>query len=93
MAFQLETTLPTGVVADYWRIRQITADYSDRATARVELALYANREARLKGFDPLRCDVYDLGEIGAIEERGDDFRGAFYEALATLPEFEGAKSA
>jgi hypothetical protein len=92
MALEIETTLPTGVVANYVRIRQIIADYSDGATARVEIALYANHQARANGYDPLRCDVYDLGEIGAMEERDDDFRGVFYDALLTLPEFEGAKS-
>lgn len=90
MAIELQTTLPTGVVANYWRIKRIEVDYSETAIARVEIALYANKDARDAGCEPLRCDIHSLGEIADASEVGDDFRGIFYDAIVALPEFDGA---
>ena len=89
MALIKPETLETGVVAEYWRIRRIMLDYSDPGAFLIELGLYANEAARRAGFEPVAVRSVDVGFVGGSD--GDDFRGVFYEAVAALPEFDGAK--
>lgn len=91
MALLQPITLENGIVAEYWRIRRIIADYSDGAKAWVEMGGYPNRETRLSGYAPVKIASYEIGEI-APPDGEDDLRGAFYVALLELPEFAGAQS-
>lgn len=52
MALQLEKTLPTGFVANYWKVNGIEMDFFGNY-ATVKVSLYKDKEARLAGNNPV----------------------------------------
>lgn len=59
MAILLKTKLPTGVVAEYWKIISYFESV-DKDTAKVEVALYTNAEDRHNGCEPLDRRVFEV---------------------------------
>ena len=78
MAFSKAKTLPSGVVADYWRVNDIRLDF-DHSTAHVSLALYVDAEARQAGKVPVQIQTHGL-DIAPFKESGDS-RAIAYTVL------------
>jgi hypothetical protein len=84
----------TGVVADYWRIGKVVADFphdSTSATVLVTVEGWFNAEARQSGKGPVpgSSRIYVLSLTSTDEAEGLS-KPALYAAIAGLPEFTGA---
>jgi len=86
----------TGVVADYWRIGKVVADFphdSTSATVLVTVEGWFNAEARQSGKAPVpgSSRIYVINLTSTDEAEGLS-KPALYAAIGGLPEFTGAVS-
>jgi hypothetical protein len=90
MAFELETTLPTGVTGNYWYLGFVQVITNDQPYCVVSMDLYLNRQAKLDGKAIMerRNTNMLLSEIDASVSY--DFRVCIYTALLQRSEWQGA---
>ena len=86
----------TGVVAGYWRIGKVVADFphdSTSATVLVTVEGWFNAEARQSGKAPVpgSSRIYVINLTSTDEAEGLS-KPALYAAIGGLPEFTGAVS-
>lgn len=90
MAFELETTLSTGVSGNYWYLGYVEVVCYDSPFVNVSMDLYLSRQAKLDGKSIMqrrntRLSLYDIDASVSY-----DFRVCIYTALLKLPEWNGA---
>jgi hypothetical protein len=90
MAFELETTLATGVTGNYWYLGYVEVICSDNPFVNVSLDLYLNNQAKIDGKSIMerRTTRMSLYEIDASVSY--DFRACIYNALHQRPEWTSA---
>lgn len=96
MALELNKEFPSGVTADYWKVINLSVNFSSMC-ATVEVGLYVNAAARSAGKSPVEIFVYNFDPpatdgLGAASQdtAGENPQKAAYTLLKTLPEFTGA---
>jgi len=90
MAFELETTLGTGVSGDYWYLGYVEVICNDNPFVNVSMDLYLNKQAKLDGKSimerrSIRMSLYDIDASVSY-----DFRACVYNALIQRPEWATA---
>jgi len=87
MAFELETSLPSGVTGNYWYLGFVQVITNDQPYCIVSMDLYLNRQAKLDGKAIMerRNTNMLLSEIDASVSY--DFRVCIYNALQQRPEW------
>jgi hypothetical protein len=90
MAFELETTLPSGVTGNYWYLGFVQVITNDQPYCIVSMDLYLNRQAKLDGkvIMERRNTNMLLSEIDASVSY--DFRVCIYNALQQRAEWQDA---
>ncbi len=90
MAFELETSLPSGVTGNYWYLGFVQVITNDQPYCIVSMDLYLNRQAKLDGKAIMerRNTNMLLSEIDASVSY--DFRVCIYNALQQRPEWADA---
>lgn len=90
MAFELETTLPSGVTGNYWYLGFVQVITNDQPYCIVSMDLYLNRQAKLDGkvIMERRNTNMLLSEIDASVSY--DFRVCIYNALQQRAEWQNA---
>jgi hypothetical protein len=90
MAFELETTLPSGVTGNYWYLGFVQVITNDHPYCIVSMDLYLNRQAKLDGkmiMERRNTNMF-LSEIDASVSY--DFRVCIYNALQKRTEWQNA---
>ena len=90
MAFELETTLATGVSGNYWYLGYVEVVCNDSPFVNVSMDLYLNRQAKLDGKSIMerrntRLSLYDIDASVSY-----DFRACIYSALLQRQEWSNA---
>ena len=90
MAFELATTLESGVTGNYWYLGHVEVVCSDVPFVIVAMDLYLNRQAKLDGKSIMqrtstKMSLYDIDASVSY-----DFRACIYNALKQRPEWESA---
>lgn len=90
MAFELETTLATGVSGNYWYLGYVEVVCNDSPFVNISMDLYLNRQAKLDGKSIMerrntKMSLYDIDASVSY-----DFRACIYNALQQRPEWAGA---
>jgi hypothetical protein len=90
MAFELETTLPSGVTGNYWYLGFVQVITNDQPYCIVSMDLYLNRQAKLDGkvIMERRNTNMLLSEIDASVSY--DFRVCIYHALQQRAEWQSS---
>jgi hypothetical protein len=90
MAFELATTLATGVSGNYWYLGYVEVICNNSPFVNVSMDLYLNRQAKLDGKSIMerRNTSMSLYDIDASVSY--DFRACIYNALMQRPEWDGA---
>ena len=90
MAFELATTLDSGVSGNYWFLGHVEVVCNDSPFVVVAMDLYLNRQAKLDGKSIMqrRSTSMSLYDIDASVSY--DFRACIYNALMQRPEWDGA---
>jgi hypothetical protein len=90
MAFELNTTLGTGVSGNYWFLGYVEVICSDNPYVNVSMDLYLNRQAKIDGKSIMerrntRMSLYDIDASVSY-----DFRVCIYTALLQRAEWAAA---
>lgn len=90
MAFELETTLPTGTTGNYWYLGYVEVVCNEAPFAIASMDLYLNRQAKIDGKAIMerrntRMSLYDIDASVSY-----DFRVCIYTALLQRSEWAGA---
>ncbi len=90
MAFELNTSLSTGVSGNYWYLGHVEVICSDSPFVNASMDLYLDRQAKLDGKSIMerrntRMSLYDIDASVSY-----DFRVCIYTALMQRPEWDGA---
>jgi hypothetical protein len=90
MAFELATTLDTGVSGNYWFLGHVEVVCNGNPFVVVAMDLYLDRQAKLDGKAimqrrPTNMSLYDIDASVSY-----DFRVCIYHALMQRPEWSGA---
>jgi hypothetical protein len=90
MAFELNTTLGTGVSGNYWYLGYVEVICNENPYVNVSMDLYLNRQAKIDGKSIMerrntRMSLYDIDASVSY-----DFRVCIYTALLQRPEWTGA---
>lgn len=90
MAFELATTLDSGVSGNYWYLGHVEVVCNDNPFVNVAMDLYLDRQAKLDGKAIMqrRSTVMSLYDIDASVSY--DFRACIYNALMQRPEWTNA---
>jgi hypothetical protein len=90
MAFELESTLSTGVSGNYWYLGYVEVVCSDTPFVNAAMDLYLNKQAKLDGKALMerRNTTMSLYDIDASVSY--DFRACIYNALKQRPEWANA---
>lgn len=90
MAFELATTLDSGVSGNYWYLGHVEVVCNDNPFVNVAMDLYLDRQAKLDGKAIMqrRSTVMSLYDIDASVSY--DFRACIYNALLQRPEWTNA---
>ena len=90
MAFELATTLDTGVSGNYWYLGHVEVVCNDNPFVNVSMDLYLDRQAKLDGKAIMqrRSSLMSLYDIDASVSY--DFRACIYNALRQRPEWADA---
>jgi hypothetical protein len=90
MAFELATTLDTGVSGNYWYLGHVEVVCNDNPFVVVAMDLYLDRQAKLDGKSIMqrRGTTMSLYDIDASVSY--DFRACIYNALMQRPEWNDA---
>ena len=90
MAFELETTLPTGVSGNYWRLGFVQVVCNDDPYCTVSMDLYLNRQAKIDGKSLMERRNTNIPLMDIDASFSFDFRACIYNALKQFPEWSGA---
>jgi hypothetical protein len=90
MAFELETTLATGVSGNYWYLGYVEVVCNDTPYVNISMDLFLNRQAKLDGKSIMErrnthMSLYDIDASVSY-----DFRACVYNALMQRPEWTNA---
>jgi hypothetical protein len=90
MAFELDTTLSTGVSGNYWFLGYVEVICSENPFVNASMDLYLNRQAKIDGKSIMerrntRMSLYDIDASVSY-----DFRVCIYTALMQRAEWDGA---
>ena len=90
MAFELETTLATGVSGNYWFLGYVEVVCNDNPFVNVSMDLYLNRQSKIDGKSIMerrntKMSLYDIDASVSY-----DFRACIYNALMQRPEWDDA---
>ena len=90
MAFELDTTLSTGVSGNYWFLGYVEVICSENPFVNASMDLYLNRQAKIDGKSIMerrntRLSLYDIDASVSY-----DFRVCIYTALMQRSEWDGA---
>lgn len=94
MALKKSTTLPSGAVAEYYRISEL---FVSKLSVRLKISLYLSKDARDSGCSPVIANIFQ-SKINQAQA-GFSFSASGYDAnlyeeaytfLKTLDMFEGA---
>ncbi len=90
MAFELDTTLSTGVSGNYWFLGYVEVICNENPFVNVSMDLYLNRQAKIDGKSIMerrntRMSLYDIDASVSY-----DFRVCIYMALLQRSEWDGA---
>jgi len=90
MAFELDTTLATGVSGNYWFLGYVEVICNDNPFVNVSMDLYLDRQAKIDGKSIMerrntRMSLYDIDASVSY-----DFRVCIYMALLQRAEWTGA---
>ena len=90
MAFELETTLATGVSGNYWFLGYVEVVCNDDPFVNVSMDLYLNRQSKIDGKSIMerrntKMSLYDIDASVSY-----DFRACIYNALMQRPEWDNA---
>ena len=90
MAFELNTTLSTGVSGNYWFLGYVEVICNENPYVNVSMDLYLNRQAKIDGKSIMerrntRMSLYDIDASVSY-----DFRVCIYTALLQRPEWTNA---
>ncbi len=90
MAFELNTTLSTGVSGNYWFLGYVEVICNENPYVNVSMDLYLNRQAKIDGKSIMerrntRMSLYDIDASVSY-----DFRVCIYTALLQRSEWTGA---
>ena len=90
MAFELDTTLSTGVSGNYWFLGYVEVICSENPFVNASMDLYLNRQAKIDGKSIMerrntRMSLYDIDASVSY-----DFRVCIYTALMQRTEWDGA---
>ncbi len=90
MAFELSTSLSTGVSGNYWYLGHVEVICNENPFVNVSMDLYLDRQAKLDGKSIMerrntRMSLYDIDASVSY-----DFRVCIYTALMQRPEWDGA---
>ena len=90
MAFELATTLDSGVSGNYWYLGHVEVVCNDNPFVNVAMDLYLDRQAKLDGkvIMQRRSTIMSLYDIDASVSY--DFRACIYNALMQRPEWANA---
>ena len=90
MAFELETTLATGVSGNYWYLGHVEVICNESPFVNISMDLYLNRQAKIDGKSIMerRSTIMSLYDIDASVSY--DFRACIYNALSQRPEWVDA---
>ncbi len=90
MAFELATTLDSGVSGNYWYLGHVEVVCNDNPFVNVAMDLYLDRQAKLDGkvIMQRRSTIMSLYDIDASVSY--DFRACIYNALMQRPEWTNA---
>lgn len=90
MAFELDTTLSTGVSGNYWFLGYVEVICNENPFVNASMDLYLNRQAKIDGKSIMerrntRMSLYDIDASVSY-----DFRVCIYTALMQRSEWDGA---
>ena len=90
MAFELETTLGTGVSGNYWYLGYVEVVCNDSPFVNVSMDLYLNRQAKLDGKSIMERRNTNMSLYDIDASVSYDFRACVYNALMQRPEWSNA---
>ena len=90
MAFELETTLTTGVTGNYWYLGYVEVVCNDSPFVNVSMDLYLNRQAKLDGKAIMERRNTNMSLYDIDASVSYDFRACIYNALKQRPEWTNA---
>ncbi len=96
MALQFENELPTGITANYWKVREINFDCIKKRGI-IIAELYVSEELRLAGKNSVTRKMFNVKSVDgswpfdiANLQGSNSYLEFAYNYLKTLPEFSGA---
>jgi hypothetical protein len=90
MAFELETTLPTGVSGNYWRLGFVQVVCNEDPYCTVSMDLYLNKQAKTDGKSLMERRNTNIPLMDIDASYSFDFRACIYNALKQYPEWANA---
>lgn len=90
MAFELETTLATGVTGNYWHLGYVEVVCTGNPFVNVSMDLYLNRQAKLDGKSIMERRNTNMSLYDIDASVSYDFRACIYNALLQRPEWSQA---
>ena len=90
MAFELETTLATGVSGNYWFLGYVEVVCNDNPFVNVSMDLYLNRDAKIDGKSIMERRNTNMSLYDIDASVSYDFRACIYNALLQRPEWASA---
>ncbi len=90
MAFELATTLDTGVSGNYWFLGHVEVVCNESPFVVVSMDLYLDRQAKLDGKAIMQRRATNMSLYDIDASVSYDFRACIYNALMQRPEWDGA---
>ncbi len=90
MAFELATTLDTGVSGNYWYLGHVEVVCNDSPFVVVAMDLYLDRQAKLDGKAIMQRRATNMSLYDIDASVSYDFRACIYNALMQRPEWANA---
>jgi len=90
MAFELATTLDTGVSGNYWYLGHVEVVCNDSPFVIVAMDLYLDRQAKLDGKAIMQRRATNMSLYDIDASVSYDFRACIYSALIQRPEWTNA---
>ncbi len=90
MAFELESTLSTGVSGNYWYLGYVEVVCNNSPFVNVSMDLYLDRQAKLDGKSIMERRNTNMSLYDIDASVSYDFRACVYNALMQRPEWAGA---
>jgi hypothetical protein len=90
MAFELATTLDTGVSGNYWYLGHVEVVCNDSPFVVVAMDLYLDRQAKLDGKAIMQRRATNMSLYDIDASVSYDFRACIYNALMQRPEWSNA---